>query len=84
MRLANPLSSRQMRSVRSYPSLNGAAFDKAYAANEVAYHKTVNGALEATLIPSSQNPELKSLLQTELKIFQAHEQHAEQLAAMLK
>src|SRR5215472_19183200 len=31
--------------------LNGAAFDKAYVANEVAYHKTVNGALEKQLIP---------------------------------
>ena len=30
--------------------LSGAAFDKAYAANEVPYHKTVNGALESTLI----------------------------------
>ena len=46
-------------------------------ANEVAYHKTVNGALETTLIPSVSNPELKSLLQTGLKIFQDHEQHAE-------
>ena len=26
--------------------LSGAAYDKAYVANEVAYHKTVNGALE--------------------------------------
>ena len=48
--------------------LNGAAFDKAYVANEVAYHKTVNGALESTLIPSASNGELKSLLQTGLKI----------------
>jgi putative membrane protein len=64
--------------------LNGAAFDKAYAANEVAYHKTVNGALEQTLIPSANNGELKSLLQTGLKIFQGHQQHAEHLAAGLK
>jgi putative membrane protein len=42
--------------------LSGAAFDKAYAENEVAYHQTVNGALETTLIPSTQNGELKSLL----------------------
>jgi putative membrane protein len=48
--------------------LSGAAYDKAYVANEVAYHKTVNGALETTLIPSATNPELKSLLQTGLKI----------------
>ena len=64
--------------------LNGAAFDKAYAANEVAYHSTVNGALETTLIPSATNPELKSLLQTGLKIFQGHQQHAEQVAAALQ
>ena len=64
--------------------LSGAAFDKAYVANEVAYHKAVDSALETTLIPSSSNAELKSLLQTGLKIFQGHEQHAEHVAAMLK
>lgn len=64
--------------------LKGAAFDKAYVANEVAYHKTVNGALETQFIPSASNTELKSLLQTGLKVFQGHEQHAEQLAAELK
>ena len=64
--------------------LNGADFDKAYVANEVAYHKTVNGALETTLIPSANNAELKSLLQTGLKLFQGHQQHAEHVAAALK
>jgi putative membrane protein len=64
--------------------LSGAEFDKAYIANEVAYHKTVNGALETTLIPSASNPELKSLLQTGLKIFQGHQQHAEEVAVTLK
>jgi len=64
--------------------LNGAAFDKAYVSNEVAYHKTVNGALENTLIPSANNAELKSLLQTGLKLFQGHQQHAEHVAADVK
>lgn len=64
--------------------LSGATYDKAYVANEVAYHKTVNGALETTLIPSATNPELKSLLQTGLKIFQGHQQHAEHVASELK
>jgi putative membrane protein len=67
----------------SLKTLNGAAFDKAYADNEVEYHKTVNGALESTLIPSASNPELKELLQTGLKIFQGHQQHAEQVAKSL-
>jgi putative membrane protein len=64
--------------------LNGAAFDKAYIANEVAYHKTVNGALETTLIPSASNPELKSLLETGLKIFEGHQQHAEDVSTGLR
>ena len=64
--------------------LKGAEFDKAYVANEVAYHKAVDSALETTLIPSASNAELKSLLETGLKIFQGHEQHAEHVASELK
>jgi putative membrane protein len=64
--------------------LNGAAFDKAYASNEVAYHKAVGSALETILIPDASNPELKDLLTTGLKIFQGHEQHAEHVAQSLK
>jgi putative membrane protein len=64
--------------------LKGAEFDKAYIDNEVAYHKTVDTALETQLIPSASNSELKSLLQTGLKIFQGHEQHAEHVATELK
>ena len=64
--------------------LNGAAYDKAYINNEVAYHKTVNDALQNTLIPGASNSELKGLLTTGLKIFQGHQQHAEQVAAGFK
>jgi len=64
--------------------LDGAAFDKAYIANEVAYHKTVNGALAKTLIPDAKNPELKTLLQTGLKLFTGHQEHAEMVAKALK
>lgn len=63
--------------------LSGAKFDKAYVDNEVAYHKTVNDALKTTLIPSAENDELKSLLETGLKIFKGHEQHAENLTDKL-
>lgn len=63
---------------------DGAAFDKAYVDNEVAYHKQVNGALETLLIPSAENAELKGLLETGLKLFQGHELHAEHVAASLK
>jgi putative membrane protein len=65
-------------------ALTDAAFDAAYIANEVAYHKTVNGALQATLIPNAKNAELKALLNTGLKIFQGHQAHAEMLATTVK
>lgn len=78
------LSKQAAAKLAEMDKLKGAEFDKAYAANEVAYHKAVNGALETLLIPSANNAELKSLLQTGLKIFQGHLQHAEHVAASLK
>lgn len=65
-------------------ALSGAAFDKAYIANEVAYHSQVNSALETMLIPAARNAELKGLLETGLKLFQGHQAHAEHVAAELK
>ena len=64
--------------------LNGKAFDRAYVANEVAYHNTVNGALKTALIPSAENGELKALLETGLTLFSEHQKHAEHLSASLK
>src|SRR6184192_2352036 len=78
------LSKQAADKLAELDKMKGAEFDKAYVANEVAYHKAVNGALETLLIPSASNAELKGLLQTGLKIFQGHEQHAEQVAAKLK
>jgi putative membrane protein len=78
------LSKNAAAKLQELSKLKGAAFDKAYVDNEVAYHKAVDNALETLLIPSASNDELKSLLQTGLKIFQGHEQHAEQVAAELK
>jgi putative membrane protein len=64
--------------------LKGAAFDRAYIKNEVTYHKTVNGALQSTLIPNAKNAELKSLLETGLTLFKEHQMHAENIAKELK
>ena len=65
-------------------ALDGAAFDRAYVDNEVAYHKAVNGALAELLIPSARNGELKSLLETGLTLFKQHQMHAEHLASTIK
>lgn len=70
--------------LRRLDRLSGRAYDRAYIDNEVAYHKAVNGALESTLIPSSKNGELKSLLETGLSLFREHQSHAEQVAKDFK
>ena len=64
--------------------LTGAEFDKAYAANELAYHTAVNAALKDTLIPAAANAELKDLLSQGLQIFLGHQQHAQMVVDMLK
>ena len=78
------LSKQASATLRRLSHLHGRSFDRAYVANEVAYHKTVNGALADTLIPSASNGELKSLLETGLTLFREHQAHAEHLAASLK
>jgi putative membrane protein len=85
---ANPTSeglSRQAADTdKRLETLEGAAFDKAYVANEAAYHQTVNNALRTVLIPNADNAELKSLLQTGLTLFQEHQMHAEHLAQTVR
>lgn len=78
------LSASAAAKLTELDALDGAAFDAAYIANEVAYHQTVNGALSTLLIPSAQNAELKALLETGLTLFTEHQSHAEHLAMTVK
>lgn len=78
------LSKQGEQKLRELGRLRGAAFDRTYVQNEVAYHKTVNGALGGTLIPGAHNAELKELLQTGHRLFQEHQLHAEHLAQSLR
>ncbi len=64
-------------------ALKGAAFDRAYAANELAYHQFVNKTVEGTFIPAAQNAEFKDLLGVALATFKVHEGHAEALVGKL-
>jgi putative membrane protein len=64
---------------KSLRSKSGAAFNKAYIDNEVAYHKAVIAAVETILIPETDNSELKQLLQDVVPALKAHLMHAEML-----
>ena len=65
-------------------SLEDAEFDRAYAENEAAFHRTVNGALSSTLIPNADNADLRTLLESGLALFSQHQGHAEELARQLR
>jgi putative membrane protein len=65
-------------------ALDGAAFDRRYAQNELAYHQFVNRAVETQFIPAVQNTELRELLRGALEIFKRHEQHAARMVEGLR
>ncbi len=65
-------------------ALDGAAFDRAYAANELGYHQTVNKIVGETWIPAVKNAEVKSFLEQALVTFKVHEEHANHMVGMLK
>ena len=67
------------KNLASLKGLSGAAFDKAYIANEVAYHQQVLDALDKVLIPGASNAELKALLVKVRPAFVAHLEHAKQV-----
>ncbi|HEV2671952.1 MAG TPA: DUF4142 domain-containing protein [Gemmatimonadales bacterium] len=68
---------------KNLESLHGAAFDRAYIAREVGYHQAVLDALDKLLIPTTDNAELKKLLQDVRPAIAAHLEHAKQLHAQL-
>lgn len=72
------------KETKTLEGLKGKAFDKAYAQNEAAYHDAVVGAVKTTLIPQTQNAELKSLLQSVMPLLEHHLQMAKDLAAKMQ
>ena len=71
------------KNVAHLKTLKGAAFDKAYIDNEVAYHQQVLDAVDKTLVPSAKNAELKALLVKVRPAFVAHLEHAKQIQSSL-
>lgn len=64
--------------------LSGAAFDRAYAQNELAYHRVVVQTVADQWIPTIQNSEFKKFMIDANDIFKVHLSHAEHMVASLK
>jgi putative membrane protein len=69
--------------VKKLSAMKGAAFDKAYVDQEVAYHQAVLDAIDKTLIPNAQNAELKALIVKVRPAIDGHLQHAKHMQAQL-
>ena len=67
----------------SLESKSGAEFDRGYMQREVEYHQAVLDALDQTLIPNTQNAELKALLEGVRPAFVAHLDRAKQIQGSL-
>lgn len=82
--LSQNLTQGSVKLIDEMSRLRGKAFDKRYAENELAYHRAVNDLVENTFIPNIDNAEVKTLFEAGLKIFKAHETHAEHMVMSLK
>lgn len=82
--LSKSLIKNSEKLVDEMSKLRGAAFDKRYAENELAYHKAVNALVEKTFIPNIDNAQVKDLFKAGLKIFKVHEGHAAMMVRKLK
>ena len=72
------------KNIEKLKALTGAAFDKAYIDNEVAYHAAVLAAVDSVLIPGAKNAELKALLVKVRPAFVAHLEHAKHIQAAVQ
>jgi putative membrane protein len=73
------LATDHAQAMKTLESTSGKAFDRAFLEHEVAFHKAVIDAINGTLLPATQNAELKDL---EVKVgpaFQAHMLAAQRL-----
>jgi len=73
------LAADHEQAMKTLNSATGKAFDRAYLEHEVAYHKAVIDAINSTLLPATQNAELKELQVKVAPAFQAHMLAAQRL-----
>lgn len=81
--LSQTLQTNAEKLIDEMSQLRGAAFDKRYAENELAYHKAVNDLVGNAFIPNIENAEVKALFEAGLEIFKAHEGHAVMMVGKL-
>jgi putative membrane protein len=74
-----PLAAAHTDAMKQLNSTSGKAFDHAFLENEVAFHKAVIDAMTTSLLPATQNAEVKALEVKVAPAFQAHMLAAQRL-----
>jgi putative membrane protein len=82
--VSTSLRTGQTASKAKLEKTSGAAFDRAYMDNEIAYHQAVIDAVDGVLVPQTHNAELKALLQSVRPALVAHLEHAKMVRKGLK
>ena len=78
------LTSAHEAAMTKLRGLSGAAFDRAFLQNEVDFHNAVIDAVTKTLLPATQNAQLKDLETKVAPAFVAHRDRAQNLLNNLK
>ena len=77
--LSQSLTEQSKQIIAEMIVLEGDAFDRYYATNELKYHQAVNNLVENAFLPNIENEEVKALFEQGLAIFKLHEAHAENM-----
>ena len=82
--LSQALNKGAVKEVNKLAALRGADFDRAYAANELAYHIAVNDIVGNAFVLNIENADLKALYMQGLTIFEEHQAAAEAMVEAVK
>ena len=78
------LAKAHVAAMNKLRSLNGAEFDRAFLQHEIDFHNAVINAVTTTLLPATQNAQLKELETMIAPAFVAHRDRAQNLLDHLK
>ena len=73
-----------LKALQELKHAKGAEFDRVFLQHEVDFHQAVLDAVKGTLLPATQNAELKNLETTVAPAFQGHMMAAQKLLSELK
>lgn len=82
--ISKAMKSDGKRNLEKLKKLDGKDFDKAYIAQEIAFHNQVIDSVDNKLLPNAKNEELKALLVKVRPALVSHREHAEKILTIVQ